>query len=54
MTGDGVDLAATDVRGAFYATILGTARYTCTPVSLSLTHVLPGLGATAGFELTPT
>jgi hypothetical protein len=48
------DLAATDVRGAFYGTILGTARYACTPVSLSLTHVLPGLGATAGFELTPT
>lgn len=48
------DLAATDVRGAYYATILGTARYTCTPVSLSLTHVLPGLGPTAGFELSPT
>ena len=44
---------ATDVRGATYATVLGTALYTCTPVSLSLTHVLPGLGPTAGFELTP-
>ena len=49
-----VDVAATDVRSATYATVLGTGRYTCTPVSLSLTHVLPGLGPTAGFELTPT
>jgi hypothetical protein len=47
------DLPATDVRGAGYATLLGTARYTCTPVSLTLTHVLPGVGATAGFELSP-
>ncbi|HEU4841838.1 MAG TPA: hypothetical protein VFT09_10355, partial [Ilumatobacteraceae bacterium] len=49
-----VDLPATDVRLAYYATPLGTARYTCTPVSLSLAHVLPGLGVTAGFELSPT
>ena len=49
-----VDIAATDVRSATYATVLGTGLYTCTPVSLSLTHVLPGLGPTAGFELTPT
>ena len=48
------DLAATDVRGATYATVLGTARYACTPVSLSLTHVLPGVGAVGGVELSPT
>lgn len=47
------DLPATDVRAAAYATLLGTARYTCTPVSLTLTHVLPGVGEVSGFELTP-
>lgn len=47
------DLAATDVRAAGYATLLGTARYLCTPVSLTLTHVLPGVGEVAGFELVP-
>jgi hypothetical protein len=48
------DLAATDVRAAGYATLLGTARYLCTPVSLTLTHVLPGVGEVAGFELVPS
>jgi hypothetical protein len=47
------DLAATDVRAAGYATLLGTARSTCTPVSMTLMHVLPGVGEVSGFELVP-
>lgn len=52
MTND-VDLPITDTRLASYANLLGTGRFVCTSVSLSLTHVMPGIGGTAGFELTP-
>ena len=52
MTSD-VDLPITDIRLSGFANLLGTARYVCTPVSLSLTHVVPGIGGTAGFELSP-
>jgi hypothetical protein len=52
MTSD-VDLPITDIRLTGFGNLLGTARYLCTPVSLSLTHVVPGVGGTAGFELAP-
>ncbi len=48
-----LDLPVTDLRLAGFANLLGTARYECTPVSLTLTHVVPGVGGVAGFELAP-
>ena len=47
------DLPATDVRLAGIAGLLGTGRYQCTAVSLTITHVVPGVGGAAGFELVP-
>ena len=47
------DLPLTDVSLANYAGLLGTGRYQCTPVSLTLAHVVPGVGGTAAFELAP-
>ena len=46
-------LPVTDLRVAGYAGLLGTGRYECTAVSLTIAHVVPGVGATAAFELTP-
>ena len=36
------DLPLTDVSVASYAGLLGTGRYQCTPVSLTIAHVVPG------------
>jgi hypothetical protein len=47
------ELPATDVRLAGIAGLLGTGRYECTAVSLTVTHVVPGVGGEAGFELVP-
>ena len=47
------DIPLTDVSLAGYAGLLGTGRYQCTPVSLTIAHVVPGLGGTAAFELAP-
>jgi hypothetical protein len=47
------ELPATDVRLAGVAGLLGTGRYQCTAVSLTITHVVPGVGGAAGFELEP-
>ena len=47
------ELPATDVRLAGVAGLLGTGRYQCTAVSLTITHVVPGVGGGAGFELVP-
>jgi hypothetical protein len=48
-----VELPATDVRLAGVAGLLGTGRYQCTAVSFTITHVVPGVGDAAGFELAP-
>jgi hypothetical protein len=42
-------IPAGDVRMADYADVLGTGRYRCTDVELTLTHVTPGVGGDAGF-----
>ena len=47
------ELPATDVRLAGVAGLLGTGRYQCTAVSLTISHVAPGVGGGAGFELVP-
>ncbi len=47
------ELPATDVRLAGIAGLLGTGRYQCTAASLTITHVVPGVGGDAGFELAP-
>jgi hypothetical protein len=48
-----VELPSTDVRLSGYAGVLGTGRYECTAVSLSVTHLAPGVGGEAGFEFAP-
>jgi hypothetical protein len=48
------ELRATDVRLSGFAGLLGTGRYECTAVSLTITHVVPGVGGEAGFEFTPS
>jgi hypothetical protein len=48
-----VELPSTDVRLSGYAGVLGTGRYECTAVSLSVTHLVPGVGGEAGFEFAP-
>jgi hypothetical protein len=47
------ELPATDVRLTGVAGLLGTGRYQCTAVSLTISHVAPGVGGGAGFELVP-
>jgi hypothetical protein len=47
------ELPATDVRLAGVARLLGTGRYQCTAVSLTIAHLVPGVGGTAGFEFAP-
>jgi hypothetical protein len=47
------ELPANDIRLAGVAGLLGTGRYQCTAVSLRITHVVPGVGGAAGFELEP-
>jgi hypothetical protein len=42
------------VRLSGFAGLLGTGRYECTAVSLTVTHVVPGVGDEAGFEFTPS
>lgn len=44
------ELAASDPRLAGYASLLGTGQYECSPVSMTLTHVTPNIGGSAGFE----
>jgi len=46
-------IAATDVRLAGYASLLGTGRYACSPVEMTLTHVTPSIGGEAGFAFAP-
>jgi hypothetical protein len=48
-----LELPATDVRLSGYAGLLGTGRYECTAVSLTVTHLVPGVGGEAGFEFAP-
>jgi hypothetical protein len=47
------ELPANDIRLAGVAGLLGTGRYQCTAVSLRITHIVPGIGGAAGFELEP-
>jgi hypothetical protein len=47
------ELPATDIRLTGVAGLLGTGRYQCTAVSLTISHVAPGVGGGAGFELVP-
>ena len=47
------EVPATDLRVAGYASLLGTGRYTCSPVEMTLSHVTPGVGAQSGFAFSP-
>lgn len=48
-----VTLPATDTRLARFAGLLGTGRYVCSAVSMTLTHVTPGVGGESGFTFQP-
>jgi hypothetical protein len=42
-----------DARLASYASLLGTGRYQCTAVALTISHLTPGVGGEAGFTFSP-
>ena len=47
------EVPATDLRVAGFASLLGTGRYTCSPVEMTLSHVTPGVGGESGFTFAP-
>ena len=42
-------IPAGDTRMAGYADLLGTGRYRCNDVELTISHVTPSVGGDAGF-----